>query len=84
MKGQILLVCQIVAQRTKIKAWEIVVTKVGILSFVTQKYRTLVFVVNLISILQSGHIDESVFLLALRFASFGLYHCPYPLGDAFN
>jgi hypothetical protein len=67
MKGQILLVSQIVAQGTKVKAWEIVVTKVGILSFVMQKYRTLVFGINLISILQSGHLDESVFLPALSF-----------------
>ena len=79
-----MLVCQIVAQRTKIKVWEIVVTKIGIFSFVPQKYRTLVFVVNLISILQSGHIDESVFLLATQFCLFGLYHCPYPLRDALN
>ena len=40
MKGQILLVSQIVAQGTKIKLWEIVVTKVGILSTITQNYRT--------------------------------------------
>jgi len=34
-----LLVGQIVAQRTKIKPWEIVVTKLGIVSFVTPKLR---------------------------------------------
>jgi hypothetical protein len=61
-KVKILLVSQIVAQGTKIKAWEIVVTKVGILSFVMQKHRTLVFGINLISILQSSHLSESVFL----------------------
>ena len=55
IKGQILLVSQIVAQGTKVKSWEFVVTKVGILSIIIQKYRTLVFVINLISILQSGH-----------------------------
>ena len=52
MKGQILLVSQIVAQGTKIKLWEIVVTRVGILSTIMQDYRTLVFVIDLISILQ--------------------------------
>ena len=34
MKGQIFLVSQIAAQGTKIKAWDILVTKVDILSFV--------------------------------------------------
>ena len=58
MKGQI------VAQETKIKVWEIVVTKVSILHFVMQKYKTLVFVINLISILQSSHLNESVCFVA--------------------
>ena len=84
MKGQILLVSQIVAQGTKIKAWEIVVTKVSILSFVMQKYKTLVLVINLISILQSGHLDESVLLQVLNFCSFCLYHSLYPSGHALN
>ena len=66
MKGQNLLVCQIVAQGTKVKVWEIVVTKIGILFFVVQKYRTLVFVINLISTLQFGQLDESVFLLTVK------------------
>ena len=82
MKGQILLVSQIVAQGTKIKAWEIVVTKISILFFVMQKYRTLVFVINLISILQSGHLNESVLLLVLGLGSFCLYHSLYPSGHA--
>ena len=34
MKGRIFLVSQIVAQGTKVKAWEILVTKVDILPFV--------------------------------------------------
>ena len=63
MKGQNLLVCQIVAQGTKVKVWEIVVTKISILSFVMPKYITLIFGFNFIPILQSGHLDESVFLL---------------------
>jgi hypothetical protein len=61
MKGQILLVSQIVAQGIKEKAWKIVVTKVGILSFVMRKYRTLVFGINLISILQSCHLMNQFF-----------------------
>ena len=63
MKGQNSLVSQIVAQGTKIKPWEFVVTKTGILSIIMHKYRTLVLVINLISILQSGHLNESVLLL---------------------
>ena len=66
MKGQNLLVCQIVAQGTKVKAWEILVTKIGILFFVVQKFRTLVFVINLISTLQFGQLDESVFLPTVK------------------
>ena len=84
MKGQILLVRQIVAQGTKVKSWEFVVTKISILSFVVRKYRSLVLVIDLISILQSRHLDESVFLLVLGLASFGLYHCLYPSGHALN
>ena len=84
MKGKNLLVRQIVAQATKVKAWEIVGTKISILSFAMPKYITLGFVFNLISILQSGHLDESVFLLATQFCLFGLYHCPYPLRVALN
>ena len=66
MKGKNLLVRQIVAQATKVKVWEIVGTKIGILSFAMPKYITLGFVFNLISILQSGHLNESVFLLTLK------------------
>ena len=66
MKGKILCVRQIVAQATKVNAWEIVGTKIGILSFAMPKYITLGFVFNLILILQSGHLDESVFLLTLK------------------
>ena len=77
MKGQFFLVSQIVAQGTKLKLWEFVVTKLGILFINIQKYRTLVLVINLISILQSGHLDESVLLLVHGFASFALYHCPH-------
>ena len=51
MKGKNLLVRQIVAQATKVKAWEIVGTKISTLSFAMPKYITLGFVFNLISIL---------------------------------
>ena len=84
MKGQIFLVSQIVAQGTKVKPWEFVVTKIAISFIEIQKYRTLVLVINLISILQSGHLDESVLLLVHGFASFGLYHYPYPHRHALN
>ena len=66
MKGKILLVRQIVAQATKVKVWEIVGTKISIFSFAMPKYITLGFAFNLISILQSGHLNELVFLLTLK------------------
>ena len=77
MKGQILLVSQIMAQGTKIKPWEIVVTKIGLLFTIKQNYRTLVFVNNLISILQSSHLGESVLLPA---PPLGFIMAPIPLG----
>ena len=79
-----MLVRQIVAQATKLKLWEIVGTKISVLSFAMPMYITLDFVFNLISILQSGHLDELVFLLATQFCLFGLYHCLYPLRVALN
>ena len=84
MKGKNLLVRQIMAQQTKVKAWEIVETKINILSFAMPKYITLGLVFNLIPILQSHHLDESVFLLCTQLCFFGLYHCPYPLRGALN
>ena len=84
IKGQILLMSQIVAQETKGKAWKFVVTKTSILSSVMWKYRTLVFGINLILVLQSSHLNESVFLLILGLGSFGLYYCLYPPGHTLN
>ena len=84
MKGKNLLVRQIVAQQTKVKVWEIVGTKINILSFAMPKYITLGLVFNLIPILQSHHLNESVFLLCTQLCIFGLYHSPYPLRGALN
>ena len=61
-KGQNLLVSQITAQGTKVKACEFYRTKIDTLSFVIPKYRTLVPAIGLIYILQLGTLDESVFL----------------------
>ena len=83
-KGQISLVSQISAQITKLNLWEIFITKVDILSFVIPNYRSLVHVTVLISILQYGTLDGTVFLLALGSALFGLYHCLHPSGHALN
>ena len=47
-KGQNLLVSQITAQGTKVKAYEFYGTKIDILSFVIPKYRTLVPAIDLI------------------------------------
>jgi hypothetical protein len=68
-KGQILLESQIIAQRTKLNPWESVTTKVDITSFVVPNNRTTVFVIKLISILQSSRISESVFLQALKLSN---------------
>ena len=55
------------AQETKVNVCEILITKVGILSFVTPKYRTLVPAIGLIYILQLGTVDESVFFFFFSF-----------------
>jgi len=49
------------AQGTKVNMCEFFITKVDVLSFVTQKYRTLVPAIGLMYILQLGTLDESVF-----------------------
>jgi len=79
-----LLVSQVTAQGTKVKACEFYRTKVDTLSFVTPKYRTLVPAIGLIYILQLGTLDESVFLPGLGFPLFALYRWPYPSGHAPN
>ena len=67
-KGQISLVSQIAAQRTKVNSWEIHTTKVDILSFVTAKYRSLVPAIGLIYNLQYGTLHGTVFLRATPLA----------------
>ena len=52
MNSQILLVSQIAACRTKVKSWEIHMTKVDILSFVIPSFRSLAIAIGLIWILQ--------------------------------
>ena len=64
---------QIVAQGTKIKAWEIVVTKVSILSFVMPNIKHIPLFVDFILTLEWGPVNESVFLLA------GGFHLSQPL-----
>jgi hypothetical protein len=72
------------AQITKEYSWENVVTKVDIISFVVPNFRTSTPANHLIYNLQSSRFDESVFLLVLGLAPFGLYHCLYPSGHALN
>ena len=67
-KGQISLVSQIAAQRTKVNSWEIHTTKVDILSFVTPKYRSLVPAIGLIYNLQYGTLNGTVSLHATPLA----------------
>jgi len=62
-KGQILLVGQITAQGTKINSWEIMVTKLGILSFVVPNSKYSTCFVDLILTLEWVPLDQSVFLL---------------------
>ena len=62
-KGQILLVGQVTAQRTKVNSWEIQVTKLGILSFVWLNDKHLPSFVDLILTLEWVPLDQSVFLL---------------------
>ena len=61
-KGQILLVRQIVAQRTKVNLWEFVVVKADITSFVVPNNKHLAFFVDLILTLGWDPLDELVFL----------------------
>ena len=65
-KGQNLLVSQITAQGTKVKACEFYRTRIDTLSFVTPKYRTLVPAIGFIYILQWATHSESVFLHTLK------------------
>ena len=60
-----MLVSQIVAQGTKVNPWDILKTKVDIVSFVIPKFRNSVPANNLIYSLQSIRLNESVFLLVL-------------------
>ena len=54
MKGQNCLVSRIVAQGTKIKVWEILVTKLDILSFVRQNIKHVSLFVDFILTLEWG------------------------------
>ena len=62
-KGQILLVGQITAQGTKENSWEILVTKLGILSFAVPNSKYLALFVDLILTLEQRPLNQSVFLL---------------------
>ena len=63
IKGQILLVGQITAQGTEVNSWEILVTKLGILSFVVPNSKYLALFVDLILTLEQAPLSQSVFLL---------------------
>ena len=67
-EGQILLVSQIIAQRTKVNLWEFVITKLGIMSFVVPNTKYLASFVDLILTLEGAPLNELVFLPALKWA----------------
>ena len=53
------------AQRAKVKSWEICITKADILSFDIPSYGSLISAIGLIWILQYGPLDGTVLLLVL-------------------
>ena len=67
-KGQISLVSQIVAQRTKGKLWENCMTRVGILYFVMPNDRHLASFVDFILTLQWDQCSGTVLSLPLKVA----------------
>jgi len=60
-KGQILLVSQIVAQKTKVNPWEFVVTKLDIMFFVVPNIKYLALFVDLILDLEYTHSTNQFF-----------------------
>ena len=62
-KGQILLVGQITAQRTKVNSWKIVTTKLGILTLTVPNNKYLTLFVDLILTLEWVPLKKLVFLL---------------------
>ena len=65
-KGQISLVSQIVAQRTKVNSWEIYITKVDILALTVPNNKHLGPFVDFPFTLQWDPFDETVFLRTLK------------------
>ena len=53
-------------QGTKVKPWKIVVTKVGVLSFVTPDIKHSSLFIDFILTLECGQVDESVSLHTLK------------------
>jgi len=60
---QILLVSQIIAQRTKVNLWEFVITELGIMSFVVLNTKYLAPFVDLILTLEGAHSMNQFFCL---------------------
>ena len=81
---QFLLGRSIAAQRTKVKSWEILVTKQGILSLSVPSFKPLASFTDLIQDLQWPTLDEPVFVLWCGLSLFGLHYCLYPSGHALN
>ena len=77
-KGQILLVSQIVAQRTKVNPWEFVVAKLNIMSIVVPNSEYLALFIDLILDLEYTPLDQSVFLLTLKSGLVMSYHMTKP------
>jgi len=77
-KGQILLVSQIVAQKTKVNPWEFVATKLNIMSFVVPNNKHLALFVDLILDFEYTPLNQSVFLLTLKSGLGMSYHMTKP------
>jgi len=68
IKGQISLVRQIAAQITKVNPWEIIITKVYILSAAVPNNKHSVSFVNFILTLRWDPSNETVFLHTMKLA----------------
>ena len=82
--GNFFLVRSIAAQITKVKSWEIQVTKQSIFSPPVPSFKPLASSIDLIQDLQWPTLDEPVFVLSLGLRLFGLYYCLYSSGHALN
>ena len=82
--GNFFLVRSIAARGTKVKSWEIQVTRQSILSLFVPNFKPLDSFIDLIQDLQWPTLNEPVLVLSCGLGLFGLYYCLYPSGHALN